>query len=144
MAAKKSASKKGSNTALAMEIGAGVLAAAAAAGAGYYFYAAPDAKKHRASASKWAKGLKDDVMKEAKKDFKKMQKLDRKAVAVIVDKAAAAYQGARNVNPEQLREAVAELKANWKQLEADVSGKKAAPKKAAPKKAAPKKAAAKK
>ncbi len=138
-------------------IGAGVVAAAAAAaGAGYYFYGDKNAKKHRSAASKWAKGLQADVLKEAKKDWKKFQKLDKKAVASIVDTATAAYVGARNVNRDDLMAAAQELKENWKTIQAELAdaGKKggkavakatkkatAAPRRAAAKKSAPKKAA---
>ncbi len=100
---------------LAAEIGAGVLAAAAA-GAGYYFYGAKGAKKHRAAAAKWTKDLKNTVVKEAKK----IDKFDKKAVAMIVDRAAKTYETARNVRKEDLLEAAKELKANWQELQAEV------------------------
>ncbi len=143
--AKKTAAKKKNNdTALAAGIGAGVLAAGAAAAAGYYFYGTKDAKKHRAAASKWAKGMKTQVEKE----LKKVQKFDKKVVAAIVDKAAAAYEGVRGVDMQDLKAAANELKKNWEALQKDMAKtvKKAAPKKTvkkAVKKAAPKKAAKK-
>jgi uncharacterized protein HemX len=65
--AKKSTKKGQSNAMIAAEIGAGVVAAAGAAAAGYYFYGDKKAKKHRQAAAKWAKGMKADVIKEAKK-----------------------------------------------------------------------------
>lgn len=120
------------------EIGAGVLAAVAAAGAAsYYFYGAKDAKKHRNATTKWAKGLKNDVVREAKK----LKDLDEKAMAVIVDQAAKAYKGLDDVTPGDLRAAVSELKGNWESVKKELKRtvKKAAPKKTA-KKAAPKKA----
>lgn len=138
--------KKGKNdVALAAGIGAGVLAAGAAAAAGYYFYGAKDAKKHRAAAAKWAKDMKKEVEKEARA----LKKIDRKAIASIVDKAAAAYEGARGVNDVDLRGAAMELKKNWQELQKEILGapaKKTAAKKApakAVKKAAPKKTAKK-
>ena len=124
------------------EIGAGVLAAVAAAGAAsYYFYGAKDAKKHRNATAKWAKGLKNDVVREAKK----LKDIDEKAMAVIVDQAAKAYKGLDEVTPGDLRAAVNELKGNWESVKKELKRtvKKAAPKKAAPKKVA-KKAAKKK
>lgn len=150
--AKKGASKKMTKLE-AVEIGAGVLAAVAAAGAaGYYFYGSKNAQKHRAATSKWAKGLKADVVREAKK----LKKLDEQAIALIVDQAAKAYKGLDDVTPGDLRGAVQELKGNWNAIRKELgsSGKKAATtakkavkkavKKAAPKKAAKKKSAAKK
>lgn len=132
---------KSNDTAVAAEIGAGIIAAGAAAAAGYYFYASKNAKRHRQAAAKWAQGLKGDVEKEVKK----LKELDRKSVAGIVDAAAKAYAGARNVDPVHLKAAVKELKANWKQIGQKEEAKKPTAKKA-PAKAArkPAKKAAKK
>ncbi len=140
-AKKAPAKKKGMSDLQKVELGAGVLAAVAAAGAaGYYFYGAKGAKKHRAAAAKWAKGLKADVVREAKK----LKDLDEKAMAAIVDQAAKAYKGLDDVTPGDLRAAVAELKGNWEKMKKEVRGKKkVTPKKAPTKKAAPKKAAKK-
>ncbi|MES2668330.1 MAG: hypothetical protein V4644_01400 [Patescibacteria group bacterium] len=150
---KAPAKKKGMSNLEKAEIGAGVLAAVAAAGAaGYYFYGSKDAKKNRASTQKWAKGLKNDVVREAKK----LKDLDEKAIAMIVDQAAKAYKGLDDVTPGDLRAAVSELKGNWESVKKELRStakkagssakkavKKAAPKKAV-KKAAPKKTAKKK
>lgn len=132
---------KRSGTKTAVEIGAGVLAMAAAAGAGYYFYGDKNAKKHRAAATKWAKDMKKDVVREAQG----LKKLDQKSVASIVDRAAAVYQGVRSVDSKDLRAAANELKKNWRTVQSEVSAPvKRAPAKKAAKKAAPRKAAAKK
>ncbi|MEO6536586.1 MAG: hypothetical protein ABIT47_02765 [Candidatus Paceibacterota bacterium] len=110
--------KKGQSTATTvMEVGAGVLAAAAAAGAGYYFYGDKNAKKHRASASKWAKDMKNDVVKEAKK----VKKLDQKAIATIVDRASAAYSTVRSIDKKNLASAATELKKNWKEVQREIA-----------------------
>ncbi len=150
MAVKKKETKKSGGGMLAAEIGAGVLAAAAA-GAGYYFYGTKGSKKHRAAAAKWAKDLKTSVIKEAKK----IDKLDRKVIGVIVDRATKSYETVKNVKRDDLMEAAKELKANWKEIQAELqsSGKKGVKSVVAPvkkaaktadKKAATKKAAAKK
>lgn len=140
-AAKKTTKKKSSTGGLA--VGAGVAAAVAAAGAaGYYFYGAKNAQKHRSAAKKWAKDLKKDVIREAKK----MKDLDEKALALIVDQAAKAYKGLGEVTPEDLRTAVSELKGSWAQVRKEVRGTGRAAKKTvqkAVKKAAPKKTAKK-
>jgi hypothetical protein len=137
MATKKSA-KKGSDLATAVEIGAGVLAAVAAAGAtGYYFYGTKNAKKHRQAASAWAKGLKKDVTAQVKK----LEKVDAKTVAKVVDQAAMAYAGARGVADADLKVAAQELKHNWEVMKRELAPS-AAVKRAA--KAATKKGAAKK
>ena len=118
MATKKKAGKRGMSTATAVEIGAGVLAAATAAGAGYYFYADKHAKKHRKAASKWAKDMKTQVVKEAKK----LKRLDQKAMARVVDEAAAMYAGVRSIDRKDLRQAAGELKRNWEAVKHEVAG----------------------
>ena len=125
MATKKATKKGQSNTAIALEVGAGVLAAAAAAGAGYYFYGDKKAKKHRQAASKWAKDMKAKVLKEAKA----LKKLDQKAIGVIVANTASAYETVRGVDKQDVKRAAAELKKNWKEIEREVSAvsKKAKP-----------------
>lgn len=140
--AKKAPAKKGgkkmSNLQKA-EIGAGVIAAvAAASAAGYYFYGAKDAQKHRNATKKWAKGLKNDVVREAKK----LKEIDEKAMAAIVENAAKAYRGLDEVTPGDLRAAVNELKGNWESVKKELkrttkkasSSAKKAVKKAVPKK----------
>jgi uncharacterized protein HemX len=141
--AKKGAKKKQSTATTAMEVGAGVLAAAAAAGAGYYFYGDKKAKQHRASATKWAKGMKADVIKEAKK----LEKVSQKDIARIVDKATAAYSGVRSIDKKDLEGASRELKKHWKSVESEIQSlqkKVATAKKAVKKAVAPKKTPAKK
>lgn len=110
--------KRNSNAKIAMEVGAGVLAAAAAAGATYYFYGDTKAKKHRQAASKWAKGMKSEVVREAKK----LKRLDQKAMARIVDQAAAVYEGVRSVDRKDLNAAAGELKRNWERVKSEVRG----------------------
>ena len=112
MATKKSAK----NLKTAVEVGA-VAVAAAAAGAGYYFYGTKHAKKHRQAAAAWAKGLKKDVVK----GVSSLKKIDAKAVARVVDDAAAAYQGARGVAKDDVRKAASELKKNWKLVERELA-----------------------
>lgn len=119
-------------TTQALEIGAGVAAVAALAGAGYYFYASKDAKKHRQAASKWATGLKREVVKQAKK----LEKLDARSVARIVDDAAMAYEDVKSLKKEDLRAAMKELKANWKLVAGEAAGTAKSAAKKAVKKAA--------
>ncbi len=102
----------------AAEIGAGVLAAAAVAGAaGYYFYGTKNAKKHQHAASSWAKGLKRDVLKQAKA----LKHIDAKTVAKVVDQAAAAYKTAKGVNAKDLAHATSELKSNWNSVKRELA-----------------------
>lgn len=121
----KKTGKKGMGTLEAVEVGAGVLAAVAAAGAGYYFYGTKNATQRREAASKWAKGMKRDVLKHVKK----LQKLDAKSVAAAVEKASATYRQMEGVSKKDVDVAVEELKKNWtkikKELEPSVEVKKA-------------------
>jgi DNA-binding protein HU-beta len=114
--------KKGNNDAMvAAEIGAGILAAAGAAAAGFYYYGGKEAAKHRRKTAKWANDMKNQVVKEAKKQAKVVAKLDKQAMAVIVDRASKAYEGVRNVKPEDLMAAANELKQNWQIIEAELA-----------------------
>lgn len=116
------AKKKSDNGAkMAAEIGAGLVAAAGAAAAGYYFYASKDASKNRKKTAKWAGEMKDKVVKEAKKELKVAAKLDKQAMAIIVDRATKAYEGVRSIKREDLMLAASELKQNWKEIEAELS-----------------------
>lgn len=137
------ATKKSTNGKRAAEVGAGLAAAAAAAAAGYYFYGSDKAKQHRAAASKWAKDMKAQVVKETKK----VKKIDQKQVAKIVDRAAAAYASARSVNQQDLKAAAAELKKHWRRLSEEVASRAKRPAqkaaKKSSKKAAPKKSSKK-
>lgn len=115
----------------AVKVGAGVAAATAVAGAaGYYFFASKNAKENRKIAAKWA----GDLKKKAVAEVKMLKKATPKAFSAIVDKAAKAYA---HVDAAELKKAARELKANWKQVQAEFAPVKASVKKAA-KKVAPK------
>jgi hypothetical protein len=90
----------------------GAVATAGAAAVGYYFYASKDAVKHRKIAKKWAKDLKDDVVKQAKK----VKQLDSKVMTAIVAEAGKKYKAVKNIDPTELAKATKELKSNWKKL----------------------------
>lgn len=93
-------------------IAAGALAAVAAAGATYYFFLDEKAGRHRKAAAKWADGFKDEVVKRAKE----LKEFDEAVVHGIVDRVAAAYEGAASVDTDELREAADELKRNWRMV----------------------------
>lgn len=121
-------------------IAAGVVAAGAAAAAGYYFYGSKNAKKHRAEAVRFAKSVKNEVVREAKK----LKDIDEKVLHGIVDRIAGAYKGTRNVTEEELAALVGELKSNWKKIQAEARGSFGSAKHAAPRKKRPAKRAARK
>ncbi len=92
-------------------------AAAAAAAAGYYFYASENASGHRKLVSKWAGDLKRTVVREAKK----VKKLNSVAIGKIVDEAAQAYHNVRSIDQKDVSRAAAELKKNWKNIQAELT-----------------------
>ncbi|HEY4522463.1 MAG TPA: hypothetical protein VJH91_02405 [Candidatus Paceibacterota bacterium] len=87
-------------------------AAAAGAAASYYFYASKDAKKNRKIAAKWARDLKGDIVRTAKK----LEGMDRAQVVAIIDMASKAYKTVRSVDRHELDRAISELKKNWREL----------------------------
>ena len=109
--------KKNNVAKVALGVGAVVGLAAAAAGAGYYFYGAPKSSAHRKKAARWANDFKSDVLKKAKK----LQKFDEHAFRVIVDESSKAYERLKSVDESDVRAAAAELKANWKTVEKELS-----------------------
>lgn len=115
MAKKRTTKKKGIP---ASAIAAGVLAAGAAAAAGYYFYGSKDAKQHRKDAARWMNSLRREVVRDAKK----VGNLTEAVLEEVIDRAAAAYAGAKEVDPKELKEIVAELKSNWRRIKAEAEG----------------------
>ncbi len=116
--AKKATKKLTHSGKTLMGVGAGLVAAGAAAAAGYYFYGSKNAKSHRNAAAKWVGDMKKEVVKEAKR----LENVDPKAFAAIVDRVAKTYQGARSVNIEDVKRAATELKANWDMIQKEVKG----------------------
>ena len=105
--------KKTSAGKIALDIGAGLVAASAAAATGYYFYGSKDAKKNRKIAAKWATDMKKEVLKEAKR----LENATPKTFAAVVDSIAKTYQTARSVNAADVKRAATELKANWETVQ---------------------------
>lgn len=95
------------------EVGAGLAAVGAAAAAGYYFYGSDNAKKHRKVVVKWADDMKKEVLKEAKR----LGSSTPKAFAVVVDRVAKTYEGARAIDTAEVKRAAKELKANWDMIQ---------------------------
>lgn len=107
--------KKADKTKVAVGVGLGL--AAAAAGAGYYLFGTQGGKVARKKASKWADDLKSEVVKKAKK----LQKMDERAFHTIVDESTKAYERVKSINKDDLGAAAAELKSNWKHIEAEIN-----------------------
>lgn len=101
--------------ATAMKIGVGIVAVSAAAATGLYFYGSADAKKHRKVVVKWAADMKRVVMQEVGQ----LKHIDSRKVAAIVDRIEKVYQLAREVTPEDVKLAAAELKENWRLIQGE-------------------------
>lgn len=109
-------------------VGTGVAVGAAAALAGYYFYADKNAKKHRKMAAAWANNLKKDAVKE----IKKLEKIDKASITRAVNKASALYKkAATGATGKEVARATAELKKNWHRLQKEVGTRVARVRKAA-------------
>jgi len=107
--------KKANKKKVAVGVGLGLAAAGAAAG--YYFYGSKNAAGNRKKAAHFATALKADVVKNAKK----MQKVDARAYHKVVDEAMKAYKSVKSIDQKDLASAAAELKANWKNIEAEIN-----------------------
>ena len=89
-----------------------VAAVAGAAAAGYYFYGSKDAQTHRKIAAKWARDMKAEVIKQAKK----AKNIDRKTLESIVVNAQKTYAGLKNLDRKEVERAGRELKSNWQEV----------------------------
>ncbi len=97
-------------------IGAGLAAGAAAAAASYYFYFSKDAKKHRATAARWA----GDLKKSAEREIGELKKIDKASVLAAIDKAAKMYQQTKSASKEDVLRAAKELKQHWQELTSEL------------------------
>jgi hypothetical protein len=102
-------------------IGAGLAAVGAAAAAGYYFYASKHAKEHRRVVAKWARNMKNEVVRESKR----LTKATPREFAKVVDTVAKTYLDVRSIDPRDVKDAAKELKDNWQTVmhEAQASGR---------------------
>lgn len=100
--------------------GVGILAAATAAtAAGYYFYGSKDAKAHRQAGKRWARNLKNDIVRQAKK----LKNIDQATLLGVVDEVAKTYESVRGLDKGDLRDAREELRQNWQLLKKEILGK---------------------
>lgn len=107
--------KKADKTKVAVGVGLGL--AAAAAGAGYYLFGTQGGKVARKKAVRWADDFKGDVIKKAKK----LEKMDERAFRTIVDESSKAFERVKSIDKKDLGAAAAELKKNWKNIEAEIT-----------------------
>ncbi len=115
-----------SNVTKAVAIGAGVAALSAAA----YLLFGPEGKKHRKDLKSWMVKMKADVMEK----MEEAKELSEDTYHGIIDVVEAKYRSMKDVSQDALKEEVAELKKNWKNMKRDAGAKR---KKLAPVKKSP-------
>jgi len=112
----KKVSKKGLSAKTAIGIGVGVAALSAAA----YVLFGPNGKKNQKAIRSWAVKMKGEIIEE----FEKAKELTEPVYHNIVDKVQAKYAKFKNVDKEELKATINEIKKHWKALKKEVAGKK--------------------
>jgi len=113
---KKTAGGKGLSAKQAIGIGAGVAALSAAA----YVLFGPNGKKNQKAIRGWAVKMKGEIIEE----FEKTKELTESVYYDIVDKAEARYAKFKNVDQEELKGIISEIKKHWNALKKEVASKK--------------------
>ena len=113
---KKTVGKKGLSAKAAIGIGAGVAALSAAA----YVLFGPNGKKNKKAIRGWAVKMKGEIIEE----FEKVKELTESVYYDIIDKAEARYAKFKNVDQEELKAIISEIKKHWNALKKEVASKK--------------------
>lgn len=100
--------KKGLDAKTVIGIGAGVAALSAAA----YILFGPDGKKNRKAIRGWSVKMKGEIIEQ----FENTRELTEPVYNQIVDKVQAKYAKLKNIDPEELKAVVDEIKKHWKTL----------------------------
>ncbi len=112
--AKKAKNEGGVGKALA--VGASVAAASAAA----YLLFGPEGKKNRKKINSWAVKMKGEMIEK----LENAKEITEPVYHKIVDDVSAKYSKLKNVDSNDVEEAVGELKKHWKSLLRDMKPKK--------------------
>jgi len=113
---KKIENKKGLSAKAVVGIGAGVAALSAAA----YILFGPDAKKNRKMIRGWAVKMKGEIIEK----FEDAKELTEPIYNEIIDTVQAKYAKLKNIDPEELKNVVGDIKRHWKTLKKETTGKK--------------------
>jgi uncharacterized protein HemX len=97
-------------------IAAASIAAVAATAAGVYFFGTKQGVKDRKKIGAWAVSAKKEVIKE----FKKGEKVSKKAYHDVIKQVMAKYSDVKNIDPSEVKATIAELQKHWKGIEKDV------------------------
>lgn len=118
---KKTVGKKGLSAKAAIGIGAGVAALTAAA----YVLFGPEGKKNQKAIRSWAVKMKGEIIEK----FEEAKELTEPVYHEIIDNVQAKYAKFKNVDKEELKATVAEIKKHWKALKEEAGSKKTTKKK---------------
>lgn len=113
---KKVESKKGLDGKTIASIGAGVAVLTAAA----YVLFGPKGSKNRKIIRGWAVKMKGEMIEK----FENVKELTEPVYNEIIDNVQTKYAKLKNVDPEELKEVVGEIKKHWKALKKETFGKK--------------------
>ena len=116
MEKKNKSSKKGVSAKTAVGLGVGI----AALGAATYLLFGPNGKKNQKLVRGWAVKMKGEIIEE----FEKAKELTEPVYHNIVNKIESKYSKLKNINPEELKEAIEEIKKNWKRMQKKPAKKK--------------------
>ena len=108
MAKKVNNKKKGVGAGTIIGVGASV----AALGAAAYLLFGPNGKKNQKAVKGWAVKMKGEIIEE----FEKAKHITEPMYHEIVDKVEARYAKFQNVDKEELKKVIKEIKRNWKAI----------------------------
>ncbi len=80
----------------------------------YYLYGSDRAAQHRKDVSKWMHAAEREIIKEARR-LKGLTYTDEN-IRRLIDAVAKKYEGARNLEPQDVRAFVSAMQENWQQL----------------------------
>jgi uncharacterized protein (DUF2225 family) len=113
---KKTTKKKGLSAKAVIGIGAGVAALTATA----YVLFGPEGKKNQKAIRSWAVKMKGEIIEK----FEEAKELTEPIYHKIIDEAEAKYAKLKDVDKEELKATIAEIKRHWKALKKEASSKK--------------------
>lgn len=100
------------NKATAAGLGVGLAALAAAAAGAYYFYGAKHSPQHRKQMKGWMIKAKGDVVEK----LENLKDMSQENYDKIVDQVAEKYGKLKNVDPEDIKAMVADMRKHWKNI----------------------------
>ena len=116
MEKKIKSAKKGMSTKTAVGLGVGI----AALGAATYLLFGPNGKKNQKLVRGWAVKMKGEIIEE----FEKAKELTEPVYHNIVNKIESKYAKLKNIDQEELKSTIAEIKKQWKNMQKKPAKKK--------------------